>query len=387
MGKVFFHVDMDAFFASVEIHDHPEYRGLPVIIGGIGVRSVVSTASYEARKYGVHSAMSGIEAHKRCPEGIFLKPNMKRYSEVSSCIMEIFSRYSSEVTQISIDEAFLDMTGTQRLFGNPKECAKKLKTEVFEKTGLTISVGIAANRFIAKMASDYNKPDGLCVVSVGKEEKFVDTVGLNKLWGVGKSTREELSKAGIRTTQELREYSLDYLKRRFGEHMGQFLYSAARGIDPGICSSESKSHSISSEKTFIEDILSRDELLLEALSISHEVMFRSMEEHVMAKTVGIKLRYADFRTITAQITPDNPILNGEQVWKLATSLIDRHFRQGDRIRLLGIGLYQTYDGDAPEQYGLFDDDDTKKRNLELTVLKLSEKGNRMLKASEVKLEQ
>ena len=200
MDSVYFCADMDAFFASVEQHDNPDYMGKPLIVGGLeGHRGVVSACSYEARKYGVHSAMPAATAHKLCPDGIFVPVRMKRYKEVSDHIMEIFSRFAPEVIQNSIDEAFLDMTGTEKLMGKPEEVAARIKACVKEETGLTVSIGIGENRYLAKLASDYRKPDGLYQVKKGQEIEFIDSIPLKKLWGIGKSTWAHLEKSGIST--------------------------------------------------------------------------------------------------------------------------------------------------------------------------------------------
>ncbi|MGX8678681.1 MAG: Y-family DNA polymerase, partial [Sphaerochaetaceae bacterium] len=198
MGSVFFHVDLDAFFASVEQRNHPEYRGKPLIIGMPERRSVVSTCSYEARKFGVHSAMPSLQAQRLCPDGIFIPGNYKEYQKVSRQVMDILRRFSPSVQQVSIDEAFLDMTGTDLLFGPPRQACVTLKKAVFDETGLTVSVGVAHNRFVAKLASDFHKPDGICAVSPSKEEIFIDKVGLAKLWGIGKSTLSTIQSKGIR---------------------------------------------------------------------------------------------------------------------------------------------------------------------------------------------
>ena len=320
--KVFFHVDLDAFFASVEQRDHPEYRGKPLIIGVVGPRSVVSTCSYEARKFGVHSAMPTLTAYKLCPQGIYIPGDMHLYSRVSKQVMAILREYAPVMHQVSVDEASLDMTGTRRLFGPARALAMKMKERVKNEIGITMSVGIAASPFIAKMASDYNKPDGLCVVSPGKEQVFIDTIGLKKIWGLGKSGLAALEARGITTTAQVRELSLEELSRRFGNSFGSFLYKACRGQDPEMMFQKAKSHSISTETTFIEDIKDEQTLCQVLLGMSSELMARSFDENVMARTVGLKLRWgADFRTITVQDTPDDPVLNADQIYSIARKLL------------------------------------------------------------------
>ena len=235
MTPVHFHVDMDAFYASVEQQDNPQYRGKPVIIGASPrQRGVVSACSYEARKYGVHSAMPISQAYRRCPAGVYLPVRMKRYQEVSKQIMALFDRFTPRVQQISVDEAFLNMTGTERLFGPPRKTAEELKEEVRGKTGLTISVGVATNKFLAKIASDLEKPDGLCIVAPGKEEQFIMDLPLKNIWGIGKKTLERLEELNITTTATLKSFSKALLVSMLGKGAGEYLFQAARGKDPGI---------------------------------------------------------------------------------------------------------------------------------------------------------
>jgi DNA polymerase-4 len=352
----------------------------PLIVGGLSKRGVVSTASYEARKYGIHSAMPMIQALRLCPHATVVPARHARYSEVSARVMGILREFSSDVHQISIDEAFLDMSGTERLWGRPREAALKLKERVHEETGMTISVGIGPNRLIAKMASDYNKPDGLCKVSESKKELFIDAVGLSKLWGVGKATQEELKRHRITTTEELRAIPIERMKKLFGNSMGSFLFHVVRGIDPGIFS-EAKSRSISTEHTFLEDVGDREVLEETLLSMSHEVMFRSLDERKIARTVGVKIRLSDFSTSTVQTTPAEAIFSAEQVYAIAKELLARKWRSGMKVRLIGVGLYQLYDGASPIQGELFESEHEKKRKLEEVVLALQKEGHVLIKAA------
>ncbi|PKL10270.1 MAG: DNA polymerase IV [Spirochaetae bacterium HGW-Spirochaetae-8] len=382
MQPVWFHVDMDAFYASVEQRDNPEFRGRPVIVGGLGNRGVVSACSYEARVFGVHSAMPMYQARRLCPQAQFVRGRMERYSEVSRQIVAILQSFSPVVQQISIDEAFLDMTGTERLFGKPRQAAILLKNRVKNETGLVISVGIGPTRFIAKMASDFDKPDGLCRVSPGKEIAFVDAVGLRKLWGIGDSTLNALARHSITTVAQLREYSVEHLQRLFGEAAGSYLHKVSHGIDPGIHTGVTKSRSISTEMTFPVDITDVDILEQNLLGMSHEVMFRAIEEQVTAPTVAIKLRFSDFSTISVQTTPTKPIYSAEQVYSLAKDLLHSRWRPLQPVRLLGVGLYNVSSAStAPEQQELFDNPFKRKRDLEKTILTLRTKGRAMQKAS------
>lgn len=384
MQPVIFHVDMDAFYAAIEVLDHPEYKGKCLIIGGLSKRSVVSTASYEARTFGVHSAMPMAQALRLCPHALVVKPRMERYSQMSGKVMEILRQFSSDVMQISIDEAFLDMSGTTRLFGLPRQAGERLKAEVHAQTGLTISVGIGPSRFIAKMASDYDKPNGLCRVSPGKEQAFIDAVGLKKLWGVGKVTQTMLAKHHITTTEELRSYSETTLESLFGRSMGHFLYLASRGIDPGIFKEESKSHSISTETTFIEDVTTKDVLEQTLLAMSHEIMFRALEEKQMGRTIALKLRFPDFTTTSIQITPQSNLYSAEQIYHHALQMLQQKWQEGTPLRLIGLGLHQLYSGDRPLQEELFADPYEKKRKLEQVVLQLQKQGKSVCKATNLK---
>lgn len=380
---VFFHVDLDAFFASVEQMVHPEYKGKPVIIGRVAPRSVVSTCSYEARKYGVHSAMPTLTAYRLCPNGIYLDGNFELYSSISSRVMSILKDYAPVVHQVSIDEAWLDMTGTELLFGKPKPLAELIKERVKNEIGITMSIGIGPSPFIAKMASDYNKPDGLCMVSPGKEEMFIDAIGLGKIWGIGKSSLEKLNSKSLTTPAQVRELSLERLQKLFGPSMSQYVFKAVRGIDPIDRNAETKSRSISTEETFYVDVTDQSSLHQVLLRMSQELMFRSLDEKIMGRSIGLKLRWGDFRTITVQSTPEGGVLNQSQIYEEAKKLLALKWKEGQGIRLIGLGLYQVYNGDDPIQDSLFDDDGHKKRKLDKAIYELENKGHKLKKASEL----
>ena len=325
MGNVFFHIDLDAFFASVECLDHPEYRGKPLIIGYPGPRSVASTCSYEARKYGVHSAMPMTTALKLCPDAICVWGNHKRYSEKSKEVMEIIKAFAPGFLQVSIDEAFLDLSGMNRIYPLPGKAARALKEKILEETGLTVSIGVASSRFIAKLASDYHKPNGLTVVPRDREEEFIDAVGLEKLWGVGKSTLEAIKRKGINSTKTLRKYNKEDLVSMFGPSSGEYLYSIVRGIDPGIYQGEVKSHSISEERTYWPDIYGMDALSQELLLMSQSVMFRALDEKSVGRTVTVKLRYGDFSTFTISETPKSGIYSSDDIYRIAQRLLEKKY--------------------------------------------------------------
>ena len=379
MGSVFFHIDLDAFFASVEILDHPEYRGKPLIIGTPGPRHVASTCSYEARKYGVHSAMPMTTALKLCPDALCIRGRMERYAEKSHEVMSIISAFAPGFLQVSVDEAFLDLTGMERIYPLPGKAARKLKEMIRTETGLTASIGVASSRFIAKLASDYRKPDGLTVVPPGREEEFVERVGLRRIWGIGSSTLSALERRGITTVEALRSYPEAELRRMFGEKNGEYLHSVSHGIDPGIYAKDAKSRSISTERTFYPDVTDMDAIETYLLEMSEEVMFRAMEERKIARTVSLKLRYGDFRTTTVQDTPKTGIYSSADVYHIARNLFKERYR-GEGIRLLGIALQGIYDGEEVAQGEFFMEKEKKERDLEKAILGLSRKGNRVLRA-------
>ncbi len=384
MGNVFFHIDLDAFFASVEILDNPEYRGKPLIIGTPGRRSVAATCSYEARAFGVHSAMPMLEALRLCPNAICIPPRMNRYSEKSHEVMSIIESFAPGFLQVSIDEAFLDLSGMERIYPLAGKAAKELKIRIKEKTGLTVSIGVASSRFLSKLASDYHKPDGLTIVPQAREIEFIDAVGLDKLWGVGKSTREALRRKGISSTQKLREYSENELIRLFGDHAGTYLYQIVRAIDPGIYQGEAKSHSISTETTFLNDIYDKEILEEYMLEMSQDVMFRALEEGKIPRTVGLKLRYGeDFSTATIQISPKEEIYSSDDVYRILKNALEAKWDKRG-IRLLGVSLQNTYESPDPLQRDLFGERGEKERRLEKTILGLSKNGIKMVKARSLK---
>jgi len=371
----FLHVDLDAFFASVEQLDNPAYRGKPVIVGGLPGerRSVVSTASYEARRYGVHSAMPTSEAFRLCPQGIFVHGRMQRYHEISAKIMDIFREYSPDVNQMSVDEAFIDLTGTEALFGEPAETAKRLKKEVKEKTGLTVSVGLASSKYIAKIASELSKPDGFCEVKKGTEEQFMLSLPLKKIWGIGPKTIERINGAGIFTTRDIYEKSAGLLCILFGKSTGTFLYNVVRGIDNDTFSRDASSRSLSVETTFaydLTDIYTAETALME---LSHTVMFRLLREGYTSRTVMIKLRYDDFSTVSIRETSSSDITSVDDLYARACFLFEKKYENGRGIRLLGVGAENIEDTGSSRQQELFDFGEKKKQAVEKAILKLEKK--------------
>lgn len=361
MDRIIMHVDMDAFFASVEQLDHEEYRGKPLIVGGLGGRGVVSTCSYEARKFGVHSAMPTAKAMKLCPQGIFIRGNYPRYSEVSRQIFDIFEHYSPLIEPLSIDEAFLDISGMEHLMDNPLQYAKKLKHEIKEKTGIVASVGIAPNKFLAKIASDLDKPDGLVVVDKGKVQEFLDPLPVRRIWGVGAKTAMVLERLQIRTIADLRKMTYDVLHKTFGAKTASHLFMLAQGKDERPVAPRGRAKSIGNEVTFGEDLQNAEDALQVLLELSVKVGWRLRKAGFKAKTIQLKLRTRDFTTYTRQkqlFEPsnyDNDIYTAIQ--DLFTVLNITH-----SIRLLGVSASGF---DEMESLSLFHD--KKKEKLYQTI--------------------
>ncbi|WP_063135614.1 DNA polymerase IV [Spirochaeta lutea] len=373
-----FHLDMDAFYAAVEQRDNPAYAGKPVIVGALpGHRGVVSTCSYEARTYGVHSAMPISHAYRLCPQGIYVIPRMDYYSKISQQIMAVFADFTPRIIQVSIDEAFLDMKGAERLFGPPEESALALKKRVFETVGLTISVGVATNKLIAKMASGYKKPDGLTIVPPGEEQDFIRNLEIRDLWGIGKKTQQRLSDLNLTTIDQLLQIPQQSLTILFGQATGQYLYQVLRGIDPGIYEGQSKSHSISNEHTYPRDITHRGTVEQTLLELSHSILFRLLGEQSRSHVLQLKIRFADFTTSTAQTTLDHPIRSLEETHRLALSLLKKRWTGGQAIRLIGLGFSQVEPDTGAGQGELFaqEDMDIRRHQVEKAVLGIRSKFN------------
>lgn len=355
--KIFLHVDMDAFFASIEQSDNPEYRGRPVVVGadpegGTG-RGVVSAASYEARKFGIHSAMPISEAYRRCPGGVFVYPRMRRYSEVSHAIMEILGTFSPLIEQISVDEAFMDCTGTERLFGPPRELGMRIKKAIKKKTGLTASVGIASNKSIAKIASDLEKPDGLTICPFGSEEEFLSPLPIEKLWGAGKKTVLYLNSIGLHKIGDIARSPCDDMEKRLGK-WGIHLWMLARGIDDRNISTDYSQKSISEEHTFGKD--TNDAAVIEQtlLSLADQVARRTRKHGARGRTVTLKIRLEGFDTYTRSRTLPFPVNDTFTIRDTAEELFRKFDCRGKRVRLVGVKISNlTGSGEQP-QLDLFD---------------------------------
>ncbi len=371
---VFLHVDMDAFYASVEQRDHPEYSGKPVIVGAApGHRGVVSACSYEARTFGVHSAMPISQAYRLCPHGVYLPVRMKRYQEVSSRIMTILAGFSPTVQQLSVDEAFLDISGTQRLFGQPIDVARSIKSTVKEQTGLAISVGIAPNRYLSKLASEVDKPDGLHQVAPGTEAEFVAGLSLRSLWGVGRKMLSTLNELGITSVLDLRDWSRTELGREVGHSAAEYLWSICRGIDPGLYG-QGQSHSISGERTFERDTTDRDALDTTLAEIAESCVHRLIDEGGSSRTVTAKIRLSDFTTNTLRSTIDHDIATTTELLTTARELVYRKWDGRTPIRLIGCGLANVAPRTTAVQSDLFDPALERRRRVEEVVHRLASEG-------------
>lgn len=385
MERVILHVDMDAFFAAVEQRDHPEYRGKPVIVGadpkeGKG-RGVVSTCSYEARAFGVHSALPISQAWKLCPQGIYVHPNGKLYSQVSKEIFEVFYEFTDAVEPLSIDEAFLDVTGSQKLFGSGPEIAARIKQRILEKERITASVGLAPNKYLAKIASDLEKPDGLVVVHKDKIREFLHPLDISRLWGAGVRTQESLHKLGINTIGDLAAFPREVLDEKFGK-MGSHFYNLAHGIDDRAVHASEGVKSVSNEHTFGQDVHTEGQLKQTLLRLSEKVGYRLRQKDLKGKTVHLKLRYSNFSTITRNKTLAEFTDSTQKIFETVSLLFEKNYQSSRAVRLLGVGISGFGSGDT-RQLSLFEED--VKKNSELDKLQdiISNRfGKKMLQRAE-----
>ena len=333
------HLDLDAFYAAVEILDNPDLAGKPVIVGGGEKRGVVSAASYEARRFGIHSALPIATAKRLCPHGVFLPVRMGRYKEMSDRVFRIYERFSPLVEALSIDEAFLDVTGTKRLFGGPEEIARRIKEAVASETGLTVSAGVAGTKFVAKIASDMQKPDGLTVVPRGKEKEFLWPLPVGKLWGVGKVTGAALQRMRVHTIGDLARVPAEFLKNRFGEH-GLHLHRLANGIDERGVEPDHEVKSIGHEDTYDEDIRDGEIIRKELLSLAQRVSARMRRKGFRGRTVTLKVRYHDFTMVTRAETIPSATDDGGMIYRTVLPLLEKTEAGRRPVRLLGISLSQ-----------------------------------------------
>ena len=354
MSKDILHLDMDAFYASVEVLDNPDLAGKPVIVGGSSKRGVVSAASYEARKFGVHSAQPIVTARRLCPQGIYLPVRMARYKAVSDRIFEIFHRYTPLVEPLSLDEAFLDVTGSTRLFGSPVKIAREIKQLVKKEIGLTVSAGVAPTKFLAKIASDLEKPDGLTVVAPDKVMEFLRPLPIKKMWGVGKTTHRTLTLMGVETVGDLAEVDPKVLGRKFGLG-GSQLAQLARGLDDRPVIPERAAKSIGAEETLMEDILSPAEAKKELLRLAVRVSRRLRKHAFLCRTVTLKVKYSDFKQVTRAETQSSATDEARDIYQAACRLLEETGVGLRPVRLLGISLSKlTMEGEEKQASFLAD---------------------------------
>ncbi|MEE4312453.1 MAG: DNA polymerase IV [candidate division KSB1 bacterium] len=341
MERIILHIDMDAFFAAIEQRDHPEYRGKPVVVGadpkeGKG-RGVVSTCSYEAREYGIHSAMPISQAYRRCPHAIYLHGRMERYQDVSRSVMKILGDFSAIVEPISIDEAFLDISGCIRLLGTPERIAKSMKQRIRDELGLTASVGIAPTKFVAKIASDLEKPDGLVIVSADQIETFLRPLPISKMWGVGKKTQPVLEKFGIRTIGDMADYPQEKIVKKMGKSGLQY-WRLAHGIDPRDVVRHGDAKSMSQETTFSTDTDDIEKIEHTLFSLCTDLSRLLRNDDIAGRTVTLKIRLEDFTTFTRSESHCEFINGSRDIYNVIIKLFHNFDRYGKKVRLIGVAV-------------------------------------------------
>ena len=347
------HIDMDAFYASVEQRDHPDLRGKAIAVGYGEARGVVATASYEARKFGVRSAMASLTAKNKCPGLIFVPPRFEVYHEVSQQVREIFLEYTDLVEPLSLDEAFLDVTVNHKNNPSASLIAKEIQQKIFEQTGLTASAGVSVNKFLAKIASEYRKPNGFFVIPPEAAERFVETLKIEQFFGVGKVTAKKMHDHRIFTGYDLKQRSEAELVHLFGK-MGHSLYLNARGIDYREVEPRRIIKSISNETTFLQDKSNLNLLTVELYHLAKEVFGRMKEEKFFGKTITVKIKYADFKMITRSKTLTHRISDFYQLWPVAREIMKWIDLSGQPVRLIGFGVSHA-------------EDETEKRSLQLEL--------------------
>jgi len=370
MQRWIIHVDMDAFFAAVEQRDDPALKGRPVVVGGVGKRGVVSTASYEARRYGIRSAMPMSEARRRCPGAVFMSGDHKKYARVAEEIRAILADFSPLVEPLSLDEAFLDVTGMEWLYPEPAAIAAAIKKRIADELALIASAGVAPNKFLAKIASDWGKPDGLVVVQPEEVAAFLRSMPIGRLWGVGEKTAKRLQGLGINTIGQLADADESILVRHFGQAAGD-MRRLAQGEDDRPVVPEHEPKSIGNEITFAEDLRSREEIDTCLLALSHKVGRRLRQAGYAGRTVTVKIRFASFRTITRSRTLGAPTLLGDTIYATAAAIM-AGVELTEGVRLLGVTLshLRAHGG----QTSLFTaEDDEKKLKVSVAVDRLKDK--------------
>lgn len=332
------HIDMDAFYASVEQRDFPEYRGKPIVVGGSPeARGVVATASYEARKFGIKSAMSSRQAQQLCVQAIFVRPRFDAYKAVSVAIREIFSRFTDVIEPLSLDEAYLDVTEDKLNIGSALEIAKMIKQAIKDELNLTASAGVSSNKFVAKIASDMNKPDGLTFIGPSKIESFMEGLPVEKFFGVGKVTAKKMKSMHLHTGADLKKLSEQVLANYFGKS-GRFYYRIVRGIDERPVQPYRETKSLAAEDTFEHDLVSIEEMHTELKKLAEKVSLRLEKQNLKGRTLTLKLKFSDFKQITRNLSFPEPIFLYDDIFKIATQLLENIDLIDKTVRLLGISL-------------------------------------------------
>ena len=357
------HVDMDAFFASIEQLDHPEYKGHPVIVGGLSSRGVVATCSYEARKFGVHSAMPISRAKKLCPDGIYLYPRMDRYKEVSHQIFSIMKEFTPHIEPLSIDEAFLEVSGMSTMYSGPKALGRAIKDRVFEETGLIISAGLAPNKFLAKLASDLDKPDGLVVIPYGREKEILAPLPIKRIWGVGPRTEKILKTGGFHLMRHIQALPDESSLIPLVGNQARRIWELANGIDDRPVETDRKIQSIGAEETYEEDLTNGSAIELEFRYFANRLSKRLRKRNLLGHTVSIKVRYDDFTTVSRQKRLDTPSDHEHVFFETALLLWNKLMQDKTSgltfmdppgpIRLLGLTV-SGLDEEVPMQDSLFE---------------------------------
>ena len=357
------HVDMDAFFASIEQLDHPEYKGHPVIVGGLSSRGVVATCSYEARKFGVHSAMPISRAKKLCPDGIYVYPRMDRYKEVSHQIFSIMKEFTPHIEPLSIDEAFLEVSGMSTMYSGPKALGRAIKDRVFEETGLIISAGLAPNKFLAKLASDLDKPDGLVVIPYGREKEILAPLPIKRIWGVGPRTEKILKTGGFHLMRHIQALSDESSLIPLVGNQARRIWELANGIDDRPVETDRKIQSIGAEETYEEDLTDGSAIELEFRYFANRLSKRLRKRNLLGHTVSIKVRYDDFTTVSRQKRLDTPSDHEHVFFETALLLWNKLMQDKTSgltfmdppgpIRLLGLTV-SGLDEEVPMQDSLFE---------------------------------
>ena len=363
-ARTIIHLDLDAFFVAVERLDDPKLIGVPVIVAGRPeARGVVSSASYEARKFGIHSAMPTAQALRLCPQVIVVSGHRGRYVELSRRVMAILGEYTPLLEPLSIDEAFLDVTGTEAHYGPPAQLARTLQDRIMAELGLSASLGVAGNKLVAKIASDFRKPHGITVVLPGEEAAFLAPLPIRKLWGVGQVTARELAGLGIVTIGDLARLSAEDLRARFGVP-GEGLWRAARGFDDSPVTPEHEAKSLSREETFAQDIRDPAVLRRELLRLSDAVAARLRHHGLRSRTISLKLRYPDFTTLSRQVTLTEPTDAGPAIYAQALALFEAAWDRRP-VRLLGVSADNLTQ--AARQLRLFEQEEARHAQLEATL--------------------